>query len=79
MRAPDSYTEVAEFIAGVNPEHVLSFKASKQANDRFEELTMKKESGGLTDDEQDELAMHIHIEYLMSLAKAKARAKVQNA
>ena len=79
MQAPHSYTEVAEFIAGVNPEHVLRYKASKRASERFEELAMKKKSGRLTDDEQDELAMHIHIEYLMSLAKANARAKVQNA
>lgn len=79
MQEPSSYTEVAEFIAGVNPEHVLNFKASKQASRRFEELTLRKKSGSLTDDEQDELAMYIHIEYLMSLAKAKARAKVQNA
>lgn len=79
MQAPPSYTEVAEFIAGVNPEHVLKYKASKQASKRFEELALKKKTGTLTDDERDELAMQIHIEYLMSLAKAKARTKVRNA
>ncbi|MFQ5633665.1 MAG: hypothetical protein ACE5I1_33285 [bacterium] len=79
MQAPHSYTEVAEFIADVNPEHILNFKASKRAGERFEKLALEKKAGSLTDDEQEELAMHIHIEYLMSLAKAKARAKVQNA
>ncbi len=74
-----SYHEVAEFIADVNPEHVLKFKASEQASQRFESLVMKKKSGSLTNEENEELAMLVHMEYLISLAKAKARAKIRNA
>jgi hypothetical protein len=79
MQESRSYHEVAEFIADVNPEHVLKFKASEQASQRFESLVMKKKSGSLTNEENEELAMLVHMEYLMSLAKAKARAKIRNA
>jgi len=79
MQESRSYHEVAEFIADVNPEHVLKFSASEQASRRFEDLAMKKKSGSLTNDENEELTMLIHMEYLMSLAKAKARSKVRHA
>ena len=79
MQESRSYHEVAEFIADVNPEHVLKFKSSEQASQRFENLVMKKKAGTLTNDEHDELAMLVHMEYLMSLAKAKARSKIRNA
>lgn len=79
MPESHSYHEVAEFIADINPEHVLRFSASEQASQRFESLAMKKKSGSLTNDENEELAMLIHMEYLMSLAKAKARSKVRRA
>jgi hypothetical protein len=79
MQESRSYHEAAEFIADVNPEHVLKFKASEQASQRFENLVMKKKSGSLTNEENEELAMLVHMEYLMSLAKAKARAKIHHA
>jgi hypothetical protein len=68
-----AYEEVAEFLAKLDPEKLLELKPSAEVQDRVEELIEKKKESGLTPDEQYELDRYLALEYLISLAKARAR------
>lgn len=68
-----AYEEVAEFLAKLDPEKLLELKPSAEVQYRVEELIEKKKESGLTPDEQYELDRYLALEYLISLAKARAR------
>ncbi len=67
------FDELAELLAGMNPESVLAFHTSSKAQERLEELLSKnKEPEGLTDTEKIELEQLMLVEHIVSLAKARA-------
>ncbi len=67
------FEELAELLAGMNPERVLAFRTSSKAQERLEDLLWKnKEGKHLTNDEKEELENFMLVEHIVSLAKARA-------
>lgn len=73
MTAFSVYDSVADFIANMNPQKVMEFKADPEMQDRLEELLERERSVGLDNQEKDELDHYILLERLIRLAKAKAQ------
>ena len=72
----DIYEEIAEFIAEMNPEKILTFEASIALQERFEELLEKEKASGLSIEEKAELDRYMMVNQLVSLAKARARRQL---
>jgi len=72
MTAQTTYDTVADFIAGMNPQRVLEFRATPEMQERLEELIEKEKAEGLTAAEKDELDHYVVLERLIRLAKARA-------
>lgn len=66
------YDQVAEMIANLEPEMVLSLKISEDMQKRFDDLKRKLNSSELNSREKDELDHFIVLERLFRLAKIKA-------
>ncbi len=74
MSIPTAYEEVAGFIAaGASPENVIAFRPSEAVQNRVWELVGREKADGLTPDETSELEHYLQLEYIMRLAKARAR------
>jgi hypothetical protein len=68
------HEEAIDLIAkGVTPEALVAFKASDEANLRFEELIAREKTEGLLPEETEELDLMMEINHILSLAKARAR------
>lgn len=72
----DIYEEIAEFIAAMNPKKILTFQATVDQQERFEELLEKEKGSGLTAEEKAELDRYLMVNQLVSLAKARARRQL---
>jgi hypothetical protein len=68
-----AYEEVADFIAALDPNKLLTLKPSASVQGRVESLIFKKKEEGLSTDEQYELDRYLALEHLVSLAKISAR------
>lgn len=65
--------ELAELLAKMDPEKVLSFRTSEKAQERLETLLWKnKEADGLDEVEKAELEQFMLVEHIVSLAKTRA-------
>ena len=64
--------EISNFIAGMNPEKVINFKASDSSQDRLDSLLSKQKIESLNDDEKSELEHYLIINRIVGLAKARA-------
>ena len=65
--------ELAELLAQMDPEKVLSFRTSPKAQERLEELLWKNKSNeGLDEAEKVELEQFMLVEHIVSVAKARA-------
>ena len=64
-----AYDKLAELIARLDPEQVLSLKASADMQERLNALIDKSKNDHLSKNEQDELYHFIALERLMRLAK----------
>ena len=65
--------ELAELLAKMDPEKVLSFRTSEKAQERLETLLWKnKERDGLDEVEKAELEQFMLVEHIVSLAKTRA-------
>jgi hypothetical protein len=73
------YDEIVDFIAGSNPQQVLTFKASESTNLRVGELLEKERESLITPAEKKELDHYLMLEHIMRLAKAKARILLKTA
>lgn len=74
------FEELAELLAGMNPEKVLAFRTSIKAQERLETLLWKnKEGKGLTEVEKNELEQFMLVEHIVSLAKARALKRLSAA
>jgi hypothetical protein len=70
-----AYEDIIEFIAGGStPSEVIGFRPSAEARARVEELLDKQKQDLLAPEEASELDHYLHLEHLMRLAKARARA-----
>jgi hypothetical protein len=67
------FDELAELLAGMDPERVLSFRTSIKAQERLEELLWKNKEGiSLSEMEKNELEQFMLVEHIVTLAKARA-------
>ncbi len=73
----DLHSEVIEFLAsGPTPQAIVAFRPSVQAQDRVTNLLDKTRGATLTPAEQAELDRYEHLDYLMTLVKARARQHI---
>ena len=71
------FDEIVDFITSTpQPEQILKFKPSADAQMRLESLLDKKREDGLSADENHELEQYLTIEHIMRLAKARARQRL---
>lgn len=66
------YDEVAAFMASMNPEKVVSFKASEAHQDRLDFLLDKQIETRLSRKEKNELEHYLMLNRIIGLAKARA-------
>lgn len=66
------FNEISNFIAGMNPEKVINFKASDSSQDRLDSLLYKQKTESLSEDEKSELEHYLIINRIVGLAKARA-------
>lgn len=66
------YDEIAEFMAGMNPEKVVAFKPSVANQQRLDFLLDKQQDSGLTQEEKSELEHYLIVNRIVGLAKARA-------
>jgi len=70
------FEEIVKFIAdAAGLEKLSAFKPSAAAEKRVAELLDKKKEGALSSKEGEELQLFVQLDHVMSLAKAKARAR----
>lgn len=68
------HSEVIEFLAsGPTLQAIVAFRPSAKAQARVTELLDKNQAGTLMSAEQSELDRYEHLDYLMTLVKARAR------
>ncbi|MEM8524639.1 MAG: hypothetical protein AAGG68_08340 [Bacteroidota bacterium] len=71
------FDELADLLAGMNPDKVLAFRTSKTSQLRLQELLEKnKSSKGLSQKETTEIEQFMLLEHIVSLAKARALSKL---
>ena len=66
------YDEVAAFVASMNPEKVMSFKASEAHQERLDFLLDKQMESKLSRKEKSELEHYLMLNRIIGLAKARA-------
>ncbi len=66
------YDEIAEFMAGMNPEKVIAFKPSADNQMRLDFLLDKQKNSGLTAAEKSELEHFLIVNRIVGLAKVRA-------
>ena len=72
--------EVLDFLASTpTPEQIVAYQPSKASQGRLRALLNKKQSGGLTAEEQAEFDEFSQINHFMSLLKTRARQKLDKA
>jgi len=70
-----AYDEIVEFIAsGTTPASVAEFQPSQETKDHIADLIHREKTAGLTPEEKSQLDHYLHVEHIMRLAKARARA-----
>jgi len=70
------FEEIVKFIAdAAGPEKLGAFKPSNAAEKRVTELLAKQQQDSLSASEREELQLFVQLDHVMSLAKAKARAR----
>lgn len=70
------FEEIVKFIAdAAGPEKLGAFKPSPAAEKRVVELLEKQKRGAINAKESEELQLFVQLDHVMSLAKAKARAR----
>jgi hypothetical protein len=72
MEAKTVYDDVAEFIAGMNSQKVIEFKASPKNQLRFDSLLEKNANNGLSVQEKIEMDHYLVLNRIIGLAKARA-------
>ena len=66
--------EMIDFlVSGATLEQIIAFKVSAGAQERLAELLDKNREEGLSEVENAELDAYEHVDYVMSLLKARAR------
>ncbi|UTA67786.1 hypothetical protein [Emticicia sp. 21SJ11W-3] len=77
MTIYNTYDQLAELIAGLDPAKVLALKATDEMQTRLENLIEKSKESSLDRREKDELDHYIVLERLIRLAKIRAQSPEQ--
>ena len=76
---PSIFTEIADFIASQPTlEEIIAYRISQSQQERIDVLLERNREGMLTPDEHHEMESYLIISHVMSLAKVKARLKLQS-
>jgi len=67
------YDQIAEFMASMSPQKVMTFKASDLNQKRLDFLLDKQGAEGLSEGEKRELEHYLIINRIVGLAKARAK------
>lgn len=71
------HSEVIEFLAsGPNPQTIIDFRPSTEAQARVAELLSKNQEDPLSSAEQNELDAYENLDFMMTLVKAQARKRL---
>lgn len=72
------FTEIADFITSQPTlAEIVAYQISSAQQERIDDLLERNREGMLTPDEHHEMESYLIISHVMSLAKAKARLKMQ--
>ncbi len=74
MTVNKAFGDIAEILANMDPERILSIRASDEMAERVEYLVNKKKSGELTYEESIELERYLSLDLLINMAKARAKS-----
>lgn len=77
LRKTSVFDEVSLFIAGMNPEKVVSFKSSPTHQQRLDFLLDKQKETGLSPEEKSEIEQYLMLNRMVGLAKARAIKMLQ--
>jgi hypothetical protein len=70
------YEEIIDFLAGgFTPDSLIACKPSEEARHLVEELIEREKNEGLTQEETSELTRYMELDHILTLAKARARAR----
>lgn len=73
------FTEIADFITSQPTlEDIIAYHISPSQQERIDDLLDRNREGTLSSEERQEMEMYLIISHVMSLAKAKARLKLQS-
>lgn len=72
IQSKSVYEELSDFIAGMNPQKVIAFKASALNQERLDFLSEKQKAEGLSEKEKSEVEHHLIINRIVGLAKVRA-------
>jgi CRISPR/Cas system CSM-associated protein Csm3 (group 7 of RAMP superfamily) len=76
IQSKSVYEELSDFIAGMNPQKVIAFKASASNQERLDFLSEKQKEEELSEEEKSEVAHHLIINRIVGLAKVRAMQMV---
>ena len=70
------YEEIIDFLAaGFTPDSLIAYRPSEEGRRRVEELIRREKNEGLTPEETSELNHYMELDYILTLARARARAR----
>lgn len=72
MNVAEAFGDVAGVIAQMNPEKIVTLKASKAMSERVERLVYLKKQGIISEEESNELQRFLALDLFIGLAKARA-------
>jgi len=73
------YEEIIDFLAGgFTPDSLIAYQPSEEAKRHVEDLIRREKNEGLAPEETSELNHYMELEHILTLAKARARARQSN-
>jgi hypothetical protein len=73
------YEEIIDFLAGgFTPDSLIAYQPSEEAKQRVENLIRREKNEDLSREETSELNHYMELEHILTLAKARARARRSN-
>jgi len=72
------FGNIADTFAQMDPEKVISMKASEEMSNRVAELVSKKKEGKITNEESSELERILSLDLFIGLTKARAHQILAN-
>ncbi|MBX3001034.1 MAG: hypothetical protein KF893_21105 [Caldilineaceae bacterium] len=74
VESAPAYVEILDFLAsGPEPEEIINFRVSPEAQERVSQLLEKNRESVLTQSENAELDLYVEIDQLMTLLKVRSR------